>query len=143
MLYRQSNQTVKSKLLVPILVFIILGAFRPDHQIKIVPLTFPDSPVNMVDINSVFDDYNSTTSIYGPTFPLCFSSNRNSSGRNFDIIYKLLDVYASVSDGKLTVEESPVNYLADVDIENNNLTYAIILRSEWSFEASQNIFRRK
>lgn len=125
---------MKSKLLVPILVFTILGACRPDHQTKIVPLTFPDSPVNMVDINSAFDDYNSTASIFGSTFPFCFSSNRNSSGRNFDIIYKLLDVYGSVSDGKLTVEESPLNYLADVDIENHNLNYAMSMINTFADE---------
>ena len=116
---------MKSKLLVPILVFTVLGACKPDHQTPYVPVSFPDSPVNMGDINSAFDDYNSTAAFIGSTSPFCFSSNRNSSGRNFDIIYKLLDVYASVTDGKLTVAESPVNNLADVDIENNNLKYAM------------------
>ena len=113
---------MKSKLLVPILIFTILGACKPDHHTPFVPVSFPDSPVNMVDINSAFDDYNSTSPFIGSTTPFCFSSNRNSSGYNFDICHTLLDVYGSTTDSKLTVAESPVNYLAGVDIENHNLT---------------------
>ena len=116
---------MKSKLQVPILVFTLMVACKPDYQPRVASVSFPETPVNMGDINSAFDDYNSTASFIGYTSPFCFSSNRNSSGRNFDIIYKLLDVYASVIDGKLTVQESPVNNLADVDIENHNLNYAM------------------
>ncbi len=68
--------------------------------------TFPDSPVNMGDINTEFDDYNSDISVIGGTFPLCFSSNRNSDGGNFDIVYKLIDVWMSKKTGVLTVEEN-------------------------------------
>ncbi len=42
--------------------------------------TFPDVPVNMSNINSEYDDYNSTSPILGNTSPLCFSSKRNSQG---------------------------------------------------------------
>jgi len=47
--------------------------------------TFPDTPVNMRTINTEFDDYNSDIPVLGGTFPLCFSSNRNSDGGNHDI----------------------------------------------------------
>jgi len=49
---------------------------------------FPDTPVNFEEINTEFDDYNSTAPTFGETFPLCFSSTRDSKGENFDIIYK-------------------------------------------------------
>ncbi len=68
--------------------------------------TFPETPVNMENINSEFDDYNSTSPTLGDTSPLCFSSNRKSWGKEFDIIYILLDVIMSKSTGILTVEEN-------------------------------------
>ena len=70
------------------------------------PVTIPDTPVNLGEINSPFDDYNSASAVVGETFPLCFSSNRNSAGSNFDIVYKLIDVIASRDNGTLTVSEN-------------------------------------
>ncbi len=77
--------------------------------------TFPDQPVNFGDINSEYDDYNSASPIIGSGSPLCFSSNRNSNGANFDFVYKFLGVYMDRESGKLTVEENingPFNGLA-------------------------------
>ena len=68
--------------------------------------TFPDTPVNMGAINTEFDDYNSDIPVLGGTFPLCFSSNRNSDGGNYDIVYKLIDVWMSKKTGNLAVEEN-------------------------------------
>jgi len=68
--------------------------------------TFPDTPVNMGAINTEFDDYNSDIPVLGGTFPLCFSSNRNSYGEDYDIVYNLIDVWMSKKTGVLTVEEN-------------------------------------
>lgn len=46
---------------------------------------FPEQPINMESINSNFDDYN-TLPPYEFSDKIYFSSNRNSSGDNFDII---------------------------------------------------------
>src|SRR5476651_1294914 len=116
---------MKNKSLITILLVTIFGACKPDHQPGYITATFPESPVNMGDINSEFDDYNSASPVIGSTSPLCFSSKRNSGGGNFDIIYKLLDVYMSRSSGKLTVAESSSNNLLDVVIENANLIDAM------------------
>ena len=82
--------------------------------------TFPKTPVNLGDINSAYDDYNSTSPVMGGIAPLCFSSNRGSSGRNFDIIYKVIDVEMSKSNGKLSVEEdnaaNPDVYMGNTSI---------------------------
>jgi hypothetical protein len=86
--------------------------------------TFPDTPVNMWDINSTLDDYNSTSPTLGGTVPLCFSSNRNSEGGNYDIIYKLLDVNMDRHDGKLSVKENTNGFL-DVYTANANLNMAL------------------
>jgi hypothetical protein len=79
---------------------------------------FPDTPVNMGEINSVYDDYNSTFPLLGGTAPLCFSSNRASMGGNFDLVYMLLDVYFNKYNGKITVEE---NKNANMDIYSANI----------------------
>ncbi len=68
--------------------------------------TFPDKPVNMGDINSEYDDYNSTSPTIGGTSPLCFSSKRKSKGADFDIVYKLLNVWMEKRNGNLTVSEN-------------------------------------
>jgi hypothetical protein len=65
--------------------------------------TFPEDPVNMQDFNSEFDDYNSTSPTLGALSVFYFSTNRNSSGGNFDIIYKLLDVSFDKKTGELTI----------------------------------------
>lgn len=86
--------------------------------------TFPESPVNMGEINSEFDDYNSTSPELGGTAPLCFSSNRNSHGKNFDVVYKLLDVLMNRSDGNLNVTENKNGNL-DISAANSNLGSAV------------------
>jgi Tol biopolymer transport system component len=73
--------------------------------------TFPVTPVNMGDINSAYDDYNSTSPELGGGGPLCFSSNRGSHGGNFDIIYKSMNVLMDRTDGKLSVTEENSDYL--------------------------------
>jgi hypothetical protein len=65
--------------------------------------TFPSHPVNLEDINSEFDDYNLSAPSFGEWFPLCFSSNRNSKGQNFDIIYKFIVIDFSRTSGELKV----------------------------------------
>lgn len=67
--------------------------------------TFSREPVNLGDINSAYDDYNSTSPIIGEGVPLYFSSTRNSNGADFDIVFKYLDVYMNRKSGKLTIGE--------------------------------------
>lgn len=47
--------------------------------------TFPDSVVNMAEINSAFDDYNMALYRLDGNAPIVFSSNRKSSGGQFDL----------------------------------------------------------
>lgn len=87
--------------------------------------TFPARPVNMENINSGYDDYNSTSPILGDTGPLCYSSNSRSSGNDFDIIYKLLDIIMFKRSGILNVEEN-TNASLDVYAGNANLFNALL-----------------
>lgn len=113
---------MKSLYLILILSVTVLNSCEPPYKYHIG--TFPETPVNMEDINSEFDDYNSASPILGGTAPLCFSSNRKSAGKDFDIVYKLLDVIMSKSNGIITVEE---NLSANLDVyaANANLNNAI------------------
>ncbi|MEN8119199.1 MAG: hypothetical protein ABFS35_02585 [Bacteroidota bacterium] len=65
--------------------------------------SLPDTPVNLEEFNSVYDDYNSTAPTLGWLIPFCFSTNRNSTGNNFDIIYRPMDVSFSKTTGILDV----------------------------------------
>lgn len=104
--------------------FVFTACERGGNGYKYETGTFPDLPVNMGEINSVYDDYNSTSPIIGTTSPLCFSSNRSSLGKDFDIIYKLLDVMMDKTTGKLTVAENTSGNL-DVYTQNLNLYNAM------------------
>lgn len=58
---------------------------KSENPVKFPQGTFPDSVINLADINSAYDDYN--TSLYQLTcdLPVIFSSNRKSSGGQFDL----------------------------------------------------------
>jgi hypothetical protein len=86
---------------------------------------FQSNPVNLKDFNSGFDDFNSDIPIFGETFPFCFSSNRNSNGADFDIIYKLMSVEFSKKTGELKVYENTHSNL-DVFIRNENINEALL-----------------
>lgn len=85
---------------------------------------FPDIPVNFEELNTEYDDYNSTAPFLGETFPLCFSTNRTSRGTDFDIVYKLVTIDFSKTRGKLSIYENTSSNL-DVYIENYNIRYAL------------------
>jgi len=85
---------------------------------------FPTSPVNLEEFNTEFDDYNSDISVFLDVFPFCFSSNRNSNGENFDIVYKLMAVEFSKKTGKLDIYEETHSNL-DVFTENANINNAL------------------
>ena len=63
----------------------------------------PDSPVNLEDFNSEYDDYNATAPILGKVIPFCFSTNRHSQGGEFNILYTPMNVEFSKTSGELHV----------------------------------------
>jgi hypothetical protein len=60
---------------------------KTENPIKFPKGTFPDSIINLSDINSVYDDYNLDIHVLSATNPIVFSSNRGSSGGQFDLVY--------------------------------------------------------
>jgi hypothetical protein len=68
---------------------------------------FPYDPVNFAEVNSEFDDYNSTAPFIESGRYLYFSSNRNSNGGEFDIVGDNLRIFWDKDEGKLTVDDRP------------------------------------
>ena len=58
---------------------------KTDNPIKFPKGTFPDTVINITDINSAYDDYNMALYQVDQTFPVVFSSNRKSTGGQFDL----------------------------------------------------------
>lgn len=114
---------LKIKILFLILILSTLHSCIPDNKYSVG--TFPATPVNMGEINSAYDDYNSSSPILGDMSPLVFSSNRLSNGKNFNLIYKLLDVIMTRKDGKLFVGEETSTNL-DVYTANANILNAVV-----------------
>jgi hypothetical protein len=64
----------------------LAGCTKTENPIKYPTGTFPDSVYNLAGINSVNDDYNSNLPVIGSSIPIIFSSNRGSSGGQFDLV---------------------------------------------------------
>jgi len=58
---------------------------KTDNPIKFPKGTFPDTVINIAGINSQFDDYNMDLYQIVDFIPVIFSSNRKSSGGQFDL----------------------------------------------------------
>ena len=85
--------------------------------------SLPDNPVNLDAFNSEYDDYNSTAPSLGRLIPFCFSTNRNSQGKTFDVIYEPMNVNFDKTSGILKVTNEYSNwgiYSADYGIIKNN-----------------------
>ncbi len=72
--------------------------------------SLPDSPVNLKEFNSEYDDYNSTAPSLGSLVAFCFSTNRKSQGSQFDIVYMPMNVNFDKTTGVLTVKPEYANW---------------------------------
>lgn len=84
----------------------------------------PDSPVNLEAFNSSYDDYNSTAPSLGRLIPFCFSTNRNSGGTTFDVIYQPMNVNFDKTSGILKVTNEYSNwstFMSDYEIIKQGL----------------------
>ncbi len=70
---------------------------------------FPTDPVNLMPVNSEYDDYNSASPVIESERYLYFSSNRNSQGADFDIVGDNFRVFWDKDDGALVVDDKPNN----------------------------------
>ena len=96
---------------------------------------FPEQAVNLTDVNSIYDDYNSTLHQYEYHFGrhLTFSSNRHTAGYDFDLVNDNFYAIWYMETGELTVNNDQLSYnqyipqmLAKVNWEGNEFApYAI------------------
>ncbi len=59
---------------------------KNDNPIKFPNGTFPDTVVNLANINTQYDDYNTALYQLNGNASVIFSSNRGSSGKQFDLV---------------------------------------------------------
>ncbi len=85
--------------------------FRP-YGYKYPNGDLPDDPVNLEEFNTEYDDYNSTAPTLGWLIPFCFSTNRQSQGGEFDVIYQPMNVSWSKTTGELNVYNEYLNWLS-------------------------------
>ncbi len=118
-----NNVNIKKGLLL-ITFFVLVFSCSPDIELKS-EHGFPIEPVNLVMVNSKFDDYNSSSppGEYD-MFTLIFSSNRNSKGKNYDFNIFTLEMSYPFDEDVVTIRESAGitsahSYLSDV-IDNMN-----------------------
>ena len=57
---------------------------------------FPESPVNIKDLNTEYDDYNSNINVTGKRLDLYYSTNKETAGKNFDISSTCIDAFLNL-----------------------------------------------
>jgi hypothetical protein len=100
-----------SKYIPPIIILTLTSIFlfdcsKNEAPVKFPTGIFPDTVLNLEGLNSSFDDYNSTTNEITGSLPLIFSSNRKSSGQQFDLEQGLITFKFNKSDGTFSFNTS-------------------------------------
>ncbi len=84
-----------------LIAIIILQSIICYPRYKYDKIVYPDTPKNIAEINSPFDDYNISSPYIINGYILCFSSNRNSQGKDFDIVSVSWILKFEMQDGSL------------------------------------------
>jgi hypothetical protein len=83
---------ISTSLVITLAITLVLltNCLKTENPIVYEKGTFPDTVVNLQDLNSIYDDYNvGIYSLYA-NVPLVFSSNRGSEGGQFDLVQGIL-----------------------------------------------------
>lgn len=92
-----------------ILIVIVTSCRKKENPIKFPEGTFPDSTYALTDINSDFDDYNVSLGELEGSLSLVFSSNRASSGGEFDLEQGEISFLFDKTNGDFSLESSMTN----------------------------------
>jgi hypothetical protein len=68
---------------------------------------FPSDPVNFASVNSVYNDFNMSSPVIEEEHYLCFSSDRNSFGADYDIVGDYFHLLWDREEGTLTIDDKP------------------------------------
>lgn len=82
---------------------------KDNKPVKYTKGTFPDTIINLQDLNSPYDDYNVDLEEFRGNIAIIFSSNRKSSGGQFDIEQGAISYHFDVTNGNFRVESSITN----------------------------------
>lgn len=92
-------------LLLSVLLFTLFSSCSDDGPTPVVyPLgSFPDTVINMTNLNSQYDDYNMALPILSGDGPVIFSSNRKSQGGQFDLVQGGVRFQFNQTDGRFEI----------------------------------------
>lgn len=68
--------------------------------------TFPDSIINLQDINTIYDDYNSALPQIDGLLPIIYSSNRGSQGGQYDLVVGNVEYWFDQTSGVFGLESA-------------------------------------
>jgi len=92
----QTMNHFRNLLILLISTSIIFGCLRSGEGNQNYDFTYEtivtEDPINLEEINSAYDDYNSALPYPAARHGIYFSTNRKSAGGNFDFIYKAMDI---------------------------------------------------
>lgn len=112
-----------SKILILIILpYLLLScSTKVENPINYPSGVFPDTVLNMGKVNSKYDDYNLDSYILTGSGPIVFSSNRNSSGGQFDLVQGNITFVFDQTDAyfELTSSISDDAYLNALIIKSN------------------------
>ncbi len=91
------------------LIFMTSGCLKSNNPIKYPTGTFPDTILNLVDLNSTYDDYNLGIYNLSANIPLVFSSNRHSHGGQFDLVQGILSYAFDQTNGNFWLGTDTIN----------------------------------
>jgi hypothetical protein len=117
---KRSSSIILSLLIILALAISFTGCKKKENPVKYTIGTYPDSVYNLAGLNSAFDDYNSNLFLFKNSTPIIFSSNRNSSGGQFDIIQGTLSWQFDQTTGSFTVSG---------DLSNDPFFASLILKA--------------
>ena len=105
---------------ITLLMVLMDSSCKKDDPPKLTKGTFPDSIISLTDINSAYDDFNVYLEEISGMIKLVFSSNRKSSGGQFDIEQGSIAYHFDMNNG---------NFRLETAITNDALTNNIITKA--------------
>ncbi len=115
------NKKVKTTKNIFLIIFSIAIISCNPHNIDPEPVNyemgwFPESPVNITDLNTEHDDYNSNINVRGKRINFYYSTNKDSKGNNFNISSRSIDAFLNLDNDifSFNVSNSEADYAFDL-----------------------------
>jgi hypothetical protein len=86
-----------------VILFSLTFCKKTENPIKFEKGIFPDSIISLTGINSAWDDYNMDLPVLSQSLPVIFSSNRGSSGGQFDLVQGVITYLFDQTNGDFSV----------------------------------------